>query len=121
MKYLQRREPSTRRLTQPEYILAVQHDSRRMLRRGFAVLAVLGALALAVWLVLAVSGPYAQAAKLEAEVGSLRQEAEQYRLQYEMEHATRTQLEEQMSGLTRQLKQVNDELQFFKRGHSSAR
>lgn len=115
------RRPQTRRLTDPAY--SVERGGGLKRSAFFLVLAValtatgFGALRFFQSFV----GPSQRVVELEAENAKLQDELTKARLQREMDAATRSELENQLTTLNSELRRLREEVGFFKRSQPARR
>lgn len=115
------RRPQTRRLTDPAYSVERGGGLRRSL--FFLVLAVVltttafGAFRFFQSFV----GPSQRVVELETENAKLQEELTKARLQREMDAATRSELENQLTTLNSELRRLREEVGFFKRSQPARR
>ncbi|MBX3687456.1 MAG: hypothetical protein KF909_15070, partial [Rhodocyclaceae bacterium] len=109
------RQAPTRRLTDPAYSVERGGSAKRALFLGLLVIALTATAFGAFRFFQSFVGPSQRVSELEIENAKLQEELTKARLQTEMDAATRSELENQLSTLNAELRRLREEVGFFKR------
>lgn len=109
----------TEDLTKPVYHVERGGSIGGALRLAFILLAMVAAGYLGVYFYEQRSAAFVRLAELEAENARLREALTSTKLQSELELATRQELERQLAELNTRVKELNEELSFYKRAQSA--